>query len=232
MAPALVSVPSLGIAAIAVAVAAAFLVGVRRVAPDRLRRATVAVVVWMAAWLALAASGIFARFDVRPPPFVLVFAGTLVAGVAVGRSELGARLARGLPLAALVGFHAFRLPLELAMHRAAAAGVMPAQMSFTGWNFDIVTGATALLLFPIADRVPRAVVVAWNVMGMVLLTAIVAIAAASVPAIAAFGPDRLNTFIAYPPYVWLPTVLVAAAIAGHIIVLRRLAQPAPAPAAA
>ena len=87
------------------------------------------------------------------------------------------------------------------MHRAAAAGVMPVQMSFSGWNFDIVTGATALVLLPVADRVPRAVIVAWNVLGMALLAAILAIAVASTPLFAAFGSDQLNTFVAYPFYV-------------------------------
>jgi hypothetical protein len=224
MAPSIVSLPSLGIGGLALAVAAAFLVAVARVAPERLTRVAVAVVAWLAVWLAVAATGVLARFDLRPPPFALLFVATIAMGVALGRSQLGGRLARELPLAALVGFHAFRLPLELFMHRAAVDGVMPAQMSYSGWNFDIVTGITALLLLPVADRVPRAILVAWNLLGMALLAAILVIAVASTPLFAAFGPDRLNTFVAYPPYVWLPVVLVAAALAGHVVILRRLAR--------
>ncbi|HKA89939.1 MAG TPA: hypothetical protein VKE22_19895 [Haliangiales bacterium] len=224
MAPPVVSLPSLGIAGLALAVAAAFLVAVRRVAPERLPRAAVGVAAWMALWLAAAAAGVLARFDLRPPPFAVLFVATIAIALALGRSRLGGRLARGLPLAALVGFHAFRLPLELLLYRAAVEGVMPVQMSFSGWNFDIVTGATALVLLPVADRVPRAVVAAWNLLGLALLATIVAIAVASTPLFGAFGPDRLNTFVAYPPYVWLPAVLVAAALVGHIVILRRLAQ--------
>ena len=68
----------------------------------------------------------------------------------------GRRFADKLPLVALIGFQAFRLPLELVMHRAAAAGIMPNVMMFTGYNFDIVTGATALplALLPGAPRFP------------------------------------------------------------------------------
>jgi hypothetical protein len=104
---------------------------------------------------------------------------------------------------------------------------MPAQMSYSGWNFDIATGITALVLLPIAGRVPRSLLRAWNLAGAFLLVVILAIAVASTPLVAAFGRDRLNTFVAYPPYVWLPSVLVAAAIAGHILLFRRLSAAAP-----
>ena len=41
----------------------------------------------------------------------------------------------------------------------------------------------------------------------------------STPRFAAFGPDRLNIFVTYPPFVWLPAVLVLAALAGHLIIV-------------
>ena len=47
----------------------------------------------------------------------------------------------------------------------------------------------------------------------------------STPRFAAFGADRLNVFVAYPPFVWLPAVLVLAALAGHLLVFRALAVP-------
>src|SRR5262249_56325913 len=164
LAPPVVSLPPLGSAGLALAVAAAFLVGARGAARERGPRAAVGVAAWRALWLAAAAAGVLARFDLRPPPFAVLFVATIAIALALGRSRLGGRLARGLPLAALVGFHAFRLPLELLLYRAAVEGVMPVQMSFSGWNFDIVTGATALVLLPVADRVPRAVVAAWNLL--------------------------------------------------------------------
>jgi hypothetical protein len=126
----------------------------------------------------------------------------------------------------LVGAQGFRLPLELVMHRAAHDGLMPVQMSFAGYNFDIVTGATAIALglWMWWGEVPRAVVVAWNALGIGLLAGIVVIAVASTPALHAFGrePSALNTFVAYVPFVWLPSVLVVGAIVGHIAITRRL----------
>jgi hypothetical protein len=192
----------------------------------RLLVALGAAVVWMGAWIAVARTGALLDFARRPPPMLFMMVATLGAGLAIGLSPLGLRLARGLPLAALVGFQAFRLPLELVMDRAARAGVMPVQMSFEGWNFDIVTGASALIVagLIVAGRAPRGLVVAWNVLGIVLLAAIGAIAVVSTPLVHAFGtaPAALNTWVGTAPFVWLPTVFVACALAGHVVLTRRL----------
>jgi hypothetical protein len=66
------------------------------------------------------------------------------------------------------------------------------------------------------------VVTAWNVMGSALLAVIVAVAFAATPLVRAFGPEHVNRWVLYFPYVWLPTVLVQAALFGHIVVFRRL----------
>jgi hypothetical protein len=188
---------------------------------------------WMAAWALVARSGALLDLARRPPPLVLMMAATLAAGIGIGASPLGGRLARGLPLAALVGFQAFRLPLELVMHGAARAGAMPVQMSFSGWNFDVVTGASAAVVagLLLAGRAPRWLVGAWNGLGAALLANIVAIAAASTPLIHAFGTDpaAVNTWIATAPFVWLPTVFVTCAIAGQVVIARRLLADARVP---
>lgn len=201
--------------------------GDSRVEARRLaRRFTLAALLWAALSLVAAWSGVLGRFDRRPPPLLFLLVGVFAAGLALARSRVGDRLARGLPLAALVGLQSFRLPLEVVMHQAAEQGLMPRQMSYAGLNFDIVTGATAvgLAVWLRFGRPPRAVVVAWNALGLVLLATIVTIAVLSTPMFAAFGstPDRLNTFVTRPPFVLLPAVLVTAAWAGHLVVLRAL----------
>jgi hypothetical protein len=74
-----------------------------------------------------------------------------------------------------------------------------------------------------ARGAPRTLAYAWNALGVVLLCVIMAVALASLPMVGAFGDAQLNTWVAYVPFVWLPCVLVASAIAGHIVVWRRLA---------
>lgn len=127
-------------------------------------------------------------------------------------------------LAALVGAQAFRLPLELVMHRASTEGVMQPQMSYSGYNFDILTGASAAVLAVLVamGRASRSRVRLWNAIGFVLLVNIVGIAILSFPLFAFFGPDKLNVWVTYPPFVWLAGVLVPAALLGHILIWRKL----------
>lgn len=189
------------------------------------------------AWLVLtgmlAARGVYARWDAVPPPAFGLMVPTVLLPIALGMSRIGRNVAKLTPLALLVGFHAFRLPLELVMHEAAADGTMPNQMTYTGLNFDIVTGGSALVVALLAanDLAPRWLIVSWNALGSILLIAIMVIAIASLPLFRAFGdePAQLNTWVAYFPFVWLPAGLVAAGIFGHIVLWRRLVDSACAP---
>jgi hypothetical protein len=221
--------------ALLIVVAAAMLVGrASRAAGDSAgdsrnlqRRFLIGAMLWVAVVSGAAFAGWLLPRGGPPLPFVLMLLSILALGVAIARSRIGDRLARGAPLAMLVGFQAFRLPLELAMHRAYTEGLMPVQMSYSGRNFDIVTGITALVLAAAMTvaRVPRSVVMAWNVLGLILLANILGVAMLSTPMFAYFGPDRLNVWVMWMPYTLLPAVMVLAAWAGHLIVFRALAQP-------
>lgn len=225
-----------GFAVLPLAVSAAIVYGVaaagRRLGESRHTRArwvggtAIVLTVWLGGTLGLAASGWLARFDVRPPPFLLLPAIGFPAAVVLAWSRFGTRLVDGLPLAALVGLQAFRFPLELLMHRAYVEGVMPVQMSYSGRNFDILSGLTAIAVAWALHRGVggRRLAIGWNIMGALLLINIIAVAAASTPLIAAFGPDALNTFVAYPPFVWLPAVLVLTAVTGHLLVARAIGR--------
>ena len=217
-----------GIAGLALVVALAWVVGYARATSSKSAfRAGGALVVWLALTGGLAAEGVLQRWDARPPPFFLLLLVGLSLTIALALGKVGACMARELPLAAIIGFQAFRLPLELVMHRAATEGTMPVQMTFTGWNFDIVSGASAIVVAWLVARgsAPRWLVFAWGIMSSALLVTIVGIAVASMPIFGAFGrsPDRLATWVAYFPFSWLPAVLVAAALFGQIVLFRRLA---------
>ena len=197
--------------------------------PARGRRGAAMVVaggtVWLAATWAVAASGVLRQWDRRPPPFALLVFAIVALGFGIAFSSFGRRLATGLPLWVLIASQAFRLPLELAMHAMSERGIMPAQMSYSGYNFDIVTGTSAIVVAALvrAGIGGTRLATAWNITGLALLVNIVGIAIASTPVFAAFGPDQLNTWVMDPPFVWLPAVMVLAALAGHLLVFRALA---------
>jgi hypothetical protein len=107
-------------------------------------------------------------------------------------------------------------------------GVMPVQMSYSGRNFDIVTGvtATAVAWLVWSGRAGHRLVLAWNVVGSLLLFNVVTVAILGTPRFQYFGPDQLNVWVMQPPFVWLPAVMVLAALSGHLIIFRALGKSA------
>ena len=101
-------------------------------------------------------------------------------------------------------------------------------MPFRGEKFHgrfIVFGVSALFLFPIAFRLPRWTLLVWNTAGVFSLVWVVGVAVLSMPtAYQKLTPD--NTWVAFFPFVWLPSVIVVSAIFGHLTIYRKLIRAA------
>ncbi len=150
----------------------------------------------------------------------LFLAAGIIGTIALGSSNSVSRLIQ-LPFGILVGFEAFRILVEMLIHAASTIGLAPLQMTWSGYNFDVVTGVTALCLAPFARSVPRWLILGWNCLGLALLMVVMVIAAVSFPTrFQLLRPD--NRWVADFPYVWLPSVLVTAALLGHIVIFRKL----------
>ncbi len=210
---------------ICLAVALAWVRGFLQLSP----RLGVAASLVLGGWLALTATLahlhlLHAAGPFPPPMLRLLLAGAL-ALVGLVLSPLGLRLATQTPLWALVGVQVFRLPLELVLWQLHNEGALPVQMTFSGRNFDLLSG---LLALPLAYALwrgiqSRALVWAWNLMGLALLANIVHIAVRSMPGpLRTFQNEPANTLVFSAPWVWLPTLLVLTALAGHLLVARRL----------
>jgi hypothetical protein len=224
--------PSAGLTAAFVVLPLALLVfwtwmaGVDSLTPGRHRLMAVGALstLAMATWV-LGNQPFLHVFATSPPPMLRVFLVGFALTLGIGLSRIGRRLAASAPLFVLVGFQAFRLPLELAMARAHSEGVMPVEMSFHGRNFDIVT---AILAIPLALALfkgyrVRTWVWLWNFLGLALLVNVVANAILLTPGFAASRTSETpNVWVAYTPFIWLPTLLVTSALLGHILVFRLL----------
>jgi hypothetical protein len=215
-----------------IALAAGVVAASRRLGEsDSVRRRALVVTlvvsaIWMAGTWAAAASGVLRRWDATPPPLTFVIGAMVGLSFAIALTGYGRRLAHGLPLWTLIAVQGFRLPLELAMHAQYERGVMPGQMSYSGLNFDIVTGITAIVVawLVATGRSGRRLVLAWNILGILLLLNIMVVSTLSTPTFGYFGEERLNVWITYPPFIWLPAVMVLAALAGHLLIFRALAH--------
>jgi hypothetical protein len=219
-----------GFVALAAILVAGFLyalvVTVRRF-PAAQRKAAVTAVaatIWIA-FTGLAAARGQLRFDTVPPTMFIVMILTIVGAIAFARSQLADRVSQALPLWVLVGWQSFRLPLELLMHRAYEEGIMPEQMTYSGLNFDIVTGATAVVVALLlkSGRGGRVMALAWNAVGAGLLLNVITIAVLSTPTpLRMFRNEPSNLWVTWFPFVWLPVLMVSTAIIGHLIIFRKL----------
>ena len=184
-----------------------------------LLRTIVALVIWIGGLSALVATGALQRLPFQGLP---VFLGLLfIVVIAAAASPFGGRLAAETPLPALVAFQGFRLPLELVLHAWAEQGTIPGTMTWTGQNWDILSGLISLLAAP---YVARRRSLAWivNVIGGVLLLNVMRVVVLSSPV--PFGwnvsPPLLLAF--HLPYALIAPVCVGGALFGHIVLTRAL----------
>ncbi len=185
----------------------------------RTARIAVAAVLWISLTSVPAWTG---WTEARPMPrllFVLAFIN--LASLAVGLSRIGRWLAESVSLGLLVGFQAFRLPLELILHSWAQAGVIPETMTWSGSNWDVFTGITALILAPFARR--RAAL-AWiaNIVGIALLMNVGRVVVLSSPLPFAWQVVPSLQLAFHVPFAWILPICVGGAIIGHVVLTRAL----------
>jgi hypothetical protein len=181
--------------------------------------AALGLAVWLGAQAALVQSGRMASLPLNGLPSF--FVPILAIWTTLALSPVGRRIATATPLALLVGFQAFRLPLELVLHSWARQGTIPGAMTWTGQNWDIVSGVTALICAPLASRSPVAARIT-NVIGFALLLNVMRVAILSSPVPFGWGiqPPLLLAF--HLPYAFIGPVCVGGALFGHLVLTRAL----------
>jgi hypothetical protein len=128
-----------------------------------------------------------------------------------------------LPLKLLTAIHIVRIPVELTLFWLFGAGMVPQIMTFEGANFDIASGILAIIVLFIAfrgEKVSRPVIIAFNIIGLILLSVIVTVAALSVQSpMQQMSFDLPNRAVLFFPYVFLPTIIVPIVLASHLFAL-------------
>ena len=222
------SLPSLlAFLVICAGVVAAFLGGVwlsaRRESVNPFGRTllvAIGTILWLSAILLVVQSGWLHGGQER----LLFFVAAMNAvSLGVGLSPVGRWLSL-LPLPALVAFQGFRLPLELVLHSWVAQGVIPFTMTWSGRNWDIISGVLALIAAPFCrrSRLP-----AWiaNVVGLVLLANVMRVAIFSSPVTFGWPIAPKLELVYHVPYTLIIPVCVCGALIGHIALTRALLRP-------
>ncbi len=136
-----------------------------------------------------------------------------------------------LPLKQLTILHVVRIPVEIVLLWLFQAGMIPQMMTFEGRNFDILSGALAVIVFLFAfyyvkrNVVRRWLLIVYNLVGLILLSNVVIIAAMSVPStIQRLNFDQPAIAVLYFPYIWLPSIIVPIVLLAHLSSLWKLAK--------
>ncbi|HWZ99797.1 MAG TPA: hypothetical protein VN025_18715 [Candidatus Dormibacteraeota bacterium] len=178
---------------------------------------------WLAATGVLGYTARLHDFSHRPP-MLPALVGLAFVGVYFGSYfSAASKLIASPGLAWLIGLQVFRVAVEIFLFLGHRAGFVPVQMTFEGRNWDVLTGLTALpMAWLIAkNKAPKWLIYAWNSMGLALLLNVVVVAVLSMPTpLRRFHNEPANTFVAYFPYVWLPTYLVQVAWLSHLLIYR------------
>jgi hypothetical protein len=192
--------------------------------PTAGRTAAIVLVFWLALTGSLAGLGLLAFGPVPPPTMLLVTIATALT-TWLGLSRFGTKVVERVPVAALVGYQAFRILVEIFLWLGYRDGFVPVQMTFEGRNFDVFSGLLALVVAGLAaqGKLRSSAILGWNLGALLLLINIVMVAILSMPTpLRQFHNEPANVFVSTAPYVWLPVFLVQAAWLGHLLVFRWL----------
>ena len=128
----------------------------------------------------------------------------------------------------LHSIHILRIPVELVLYELFLGGEIPQSMTFTGWNYDIAVGITAVPLIGywlVSGRPSNQFLRLWNVFGLIMLGIIVSTAVLSAPTpIQQLAFDQPNVAILRFPYTLLPGIVVVLVFVSHILALKYLRQ--------
>ncbi len=200
---------------------------VRRYLPVRTARLVMlALPLWLVYVGLLSWRGVVADATLRPPgvSFILLPVFVFISLFAV-RSASGLQMAVSFPIGLLIGAQAFRVPVELGLHRLWVEGLVPWLMTYQGGNVDILIGLSAPFVARLATRgsARRRLALGWNVLGLMALLNIIVRSALTAP-----GPLNVvhsevpNLAIGTFPYTFLAGFFAPMAVLLHVLSLRAL----------
>ena len=178
---------------------------------------------WIIFQSILAVGGFYQRTEALPPR-MMVF-GVLPAIVLIAAYFLffRANFIDRLPLRLLTLVHVVRIPVEIVLYWLFIGKLVPQIMTFAGWNYDILSGIFAVIVYLIAFRagaINKPLIIAFNLVGIGLLFNIVSIAVLSIPSpMQQLAFDQPNQAVLLFPYVFLPTLVVPIVLFSHLAAL-------------
>ena len=167
-------------------------------------------------------NGLFLQPDDDFPPRLVWLLGPSILLLITGLIN---KRTRGLMLAVedknWILIHLIRIPVELFIYWWFLKDLVPEIMTFTGRNFDILIGISAVLIYYfgfVKEVLNPWIIIGWNLIGLAFLINIVVIAIFSAPtAIQVYGFDQPNNAVLVFPYIYLPVIIVPLVFLAHVL---------------
>jgi hypothetical protein len=161
-----------------------------------------------------------------PPRFVLLFLPALILTILTFVTKKGKEFIDNLNIKNLTILHTIRIPVEITLHYLFLVKAIPQIMTYEGWNFDIIAGLSAPLVYYfgfVKNQLSKGILITWNIISLGLLMNIVTIAILSQKTpFQQLAIGEPNFAIGHFPYNWLPSIIVPIVLFSHLAALRLL----------
>ena len=196
-------------------------------AAEQKRKAAIIIFIWLAITGLLAGRGYFLNTTTLPPRFLLAIVPAFITVVLLIITNKGMLFTSQLNLRYLTWLHVVRIPVELVIYWLFLYKAVPELMTFTGRNYDILSGITAPFIvascFKSDHITNKKLLLAWNIICLLLLLNIVINAVLAAPFVfQQFAFDQPNIAVLYFPFVWLPACIVMLVLYSHLAAIMRL----------
>ncbi len=160
------------------------------------------------------------------PPRLFLFAVLPAIILVIALFIFSREFIKKLSIQTLTLIHFVRIPVEICLYWLFIQKQIPQIMTFEGRNFEILIGLTAPFIYLLTfhkNTANRLLLIIWNIIGLILLTNIVAHAALSIPSqIQNFGFEQPNVAVLHFPFIWLPSIIVPIVLFCHLTSLYQL----------
>lgn len=183
---------------------------------------------WAILQSAISLTGFYQNWNALPPRFIFLVAPWVLLVVVLFNLKSGQVFIDGLKIEWLTILHTVRIPVEITLYLVLLAKLIPQSMTFEGWNWDILSGISAPIIYYSVFKFRNAskrVLLVWNFICLGLLLNIVTIAVLSAKTpFQQFAFEQPNIGVTYFPFVLLPTLVVPLVLFSHLVAIRQLSR--------
>lgn len=201
----------------------------KSVIQKRLTYVIIPMLLWFTYVFVLTKSGFLANFDFPPRfPILLIFPLFIFTGVFLYRHR-NSEILHAIPKSWAVYYQTFRIGIESLFVASLPFGILPTQVTFQGYNYDIVFAMTApVVAFLVFNKkiLPQKIALAWNYLGLIVISFIIFLFVTTTYFPSVWGSETTltNVRITEFPFMLVPGFLMPSAVFMHVLSIIQLSK--------